>query len=228
MIPTLVSANKRTLFLANHVAVKRFPLTGDGYESSEQSYLPPLDVLMVWHAYMLNPRIYLEDSVRYTKQTLWRTAFPWETIYKAIDNETFDYDPGHQQHFEKTTGLLWDSLRDSRLAVIKCPKCQKQIDVPWTKPPDVLEAEALEIYLATDSGFAGSEFQHRCSYCELVITHEKLRVGKFCDDAHALIHRQRPFAGTILNTWGEPAGTYRFPLQIYPIHVLKIFRDYCR
>jgi hypothetical protein len=26
--------------------------------------MPPLDVLMVWHAYMLNPRAYLEDCVR--------------------------------------------------------------------------------------------------------------------------------------------------------------------
>jgi hypothetical protein len=161
---------------------------------------------MVWHAYMLNPRIYLEDCVRFTKQTLWRTSFPWETIYKAIDDETLEYRPGNELHFEQSTGCPWDVLQDGCLAVVKCPQCCEKNEVPWTQPPVDADPEALSIYLANDSGFAGSEFEHGCVSCGFIISHEKLRVGKFADDAHNLIHSQRPFAGTILNTWGEPSG----------------------
>jgi hypothetical protein len=222
----LVSPNKGSLYLADHIVVNRFPVTGDGYEIDQRFHLPPLDVLMVWHAYMLNPRIYLEDSVRYTKQTLWRTSFPWKTIYEAIDNKTFDYNPGYEKHFEQSTGRLWHPVQDDRLATVECPKCQKQLEIEWTKPPSTPGAATLENYLVNDSGFAGSEFGHCCRHCNLVITHERLRVAKFCDDAHALIHDKRPFAGTVLNAWGEPAGTYHCPFGIQPDSLLSMFRNY--
>jgi hypothetical protein len=161
---------------------------------------------MVWHAYMLNPRTYLEDSVRYTKQTLWRTCFPWGTIYQSIDNETFDFSPGDTAHFWQTTGCWWDPLQDKGLATVKCPQCCEVSEVPWTQPPAHCGPEELEIYLSYDTGFAGSEFEHLCPHCSFIVTHEKLRVGKFCDDGQALLVFKRPFAGTILNAWGEPAG----------------------
>jgi hypothetical protein len=186
--------------------VQRFPTSGDGYNDNSTFKLPPLDVLMVWHAYMLNPRIYLEDSVRYTKQTLWRTSFPWETIYESIDNETLDYRPEGAHHFEQSTGRPWDGLQDDRLAIVKCPQCSQENGVPWTQPPLIPGSEAMSVYLANDTGYAGSEFEHCCLSCSFIFTHEKLRVGKFCDDAHALLTSQRPLAGTILNDWGQPAG----------------------
>jgi hypothetical protein len=40
----------------------------------EISSMPPVDVLMVWHAYMLNPRTYLEDCVRLGRMDLWNTT----------------------------------------------------------------------------------------------------------------------------------------------------------
>ncbi|KAI7318221.1 hypothetical protein KC315_g10135 [Hortaea werneckii] len=57
--------------------------------------LPPLDVLMVWHAYMLNPRAYLEDCLRNGRVRLWQTRFPWKAVDQRIDRETFAYEPGH-------------------------------------------------------------------------------------------------------------------------------------
>jgi predicted RNA-binding Zn-ribbon protein involved in translation (DUF1610 family) len=189
--------------------IGRFPITGAGYEDDSTFCLPPLDVLMVWHAYMLNPRIYLEDSVRFTRQTLWRTSFPWEFIYKSIDNDTFEYRPETTVQFQETTGCPWDAVQDEGLAKIKCPKCVKNNKVPWTQPPSVLQREALQTYLISDTGFAGPQLQHPCSNCGFVITHENLRVGKFCNDAQDLLNSKRPLAGTILNIWGEPAGNIK-------------------
>ncbi|KAH8708552.1 hypothetical protein GQ44DRAFT_690888 [Phaeosphaeriaceae sp. PMI808] len=195
---------------SNSQAINSFPTTGDGFENDyeiESSFrLPPLDVLMVWHAYMLNPRIYLEDSVRYTRHKLWRTSFPWELIYRFIDNETFEYYQEETDYFLRTTHC-WDPMRDHQLKHIKCPKCTKPNKVPWTCPPVTSGPEDLEAYLTNDTGYSGSAFRYSCSSCKFTITHEALRVGKFCDDAYNLQYSQRPLAGTILNIWGEPTGT---------------------
>jgi hypothetical protein len=131
---------------------------------------------------MLNPRTYLEDCVRYTKQTLWRTQFPWEVIYRSIDNETFEYTQNDELvtlSFLQTTEHHWDPLRDGKLKKVTCPRCVKVNE--------------------------GQAFRHLCWSCGFAITHEKLRVGKFIDDAFNVVDKRRPLAGTILNSWGQPA-----------------------
>ncbi|RMY51852.1 hypothetical protein D0865_06118 [Hortaea werneckii] len=56
--------------------------------------LPPVDVLMVWHAYMLNPRAYLEDFLRNGGMRLWHTRFPWKAVEECVDCENFAFEPG--------------------------------------------------------------------------------------------------------------------------------------
>ena len=56
--------------------------------------MPPLDVLMVWHAYMLNPRAYLEDCIRLGRMALWNTRMPWNAIAQCIDPSTFAFQAG--------------------------------------------------------------------------------------------------------------------------------------
>ncbi|KAH7082416.1 hypothetical protein FB567DRAFT_474898 [Paraphoma chrysanthemicola] len=188
--------------------ISRFTTQGDGLDANGAQFpLPPLDVLMVWHAFMLNPRVYLEDCIRYSKHRLWRTWFPWEVIHRAIDNETFEYAPNDVLSFRRDTKRRWDPLQQELQKHIKCPKCESINEVPWTQPPLKTTPEALEAYLAKDTGFAGTDFRHSCMSCGLVITHERLRVGKFCDDADSLMDGKRPLAGTILNMWGIPTGT---------------------
>ncbi|KAH7371691.1 hypothetical protein BKA66DRAFT_590700 [Pyrenochaeta sp. MPI-SDFR-AT-0127] len=186
------------------VSVTQFPVEGDGLELHSGFQLPPLDVLMVWHAYMLNPRNYLEDSIRHMKHALWRTQFPWLAIYESIDDETFAYDQDHTHAFQSATGHPWDALEDEDLKKITCPQCTSVVSVPWTNSPVTSKPEALESYLTNNTGFAGAAFQANCPKCDFAITHEKLRVGKFIDDASALLSEHRPLSGTILSVWGEP------------------------
>lgn len=161
---------------------------------------------MVWHAFMLNPRTYLEDCIRFTTHKLWRTTFPWQHIYDSIDNESFEYTQEDTVTWERATRHFWDPLQDEGLKRVDCPKCGKVSRVPWTNPPASSTYEALEAYLTNDTGFAGSAFQHSCMGCGFLITHEKLRVAKFCNDAHNVMKVEIPLAGTILNIWGEPGG----------------------
>jgi hypothetical protein len=68
--------------------------------------MPPVDVLMVWHAYMLNPRAYLEDCVRLGRMALWNTRMPWNAIAQCIDPSTFAFQAGAvaEGSFTRLTG----------------------------------------------------------------------------------------------------------------------------
>ncbi|KKY26810.1 hypothetical protein UCDDS831_g01089 [Diplodia seriata] len=87
--------------------------------------LPPLDVLMVWHAHTLNPRIFFEDCLRHGCLDFWATGLPWADINTCIDNTTFDYDVGEpvKAMWRHNTQLSWDNLDDPSDKEIRCPFC---------------------------------------------------------------------------------------------------------
>ena len=60
----------------------------------DKSNMPPVDVLMVWHSYMLNPRAYLEDCVRLGRMALWYTRMPWNAVAECINPSTFAFEAG--------------------------------------------------------------------------------------------------------------------------------------
>jgi hypothetical protein len=68
--------------------------------------IPPVDVLMVWHAYMLNPRAYLEDCVRLGRMALWYTKIPWSEVAECINPSTFAFEAGAvaEGSFTRLTG----------------------------------------------------------------------------------------------------------------------------
>ncbi|KAM0216396.1 hypothetical protein ACHAQD_007858 [Fusarium lateritium] len=69
-------------------------LSKDGWDDgrteipmTETPWLPPVDVLMVWHAFLLNP----SDFLDYCKEKSWnylpRVTFPWRLIHEAISSQ---------------------------------------------------------------------------------------------------------------------------------------------
>ena len=56
-----------------------------------KDYLPPLDVLMVWHGYLLGTVFNRSSSSKPEIQSP-SIAFPFKAIYDAIDSETFNFD----------------------------------------------------------------------------------------------------------------------------------------
>jgi hypothetical protein len=70
------------------------------------SNMPPVDVLMVWHSYMLNPRAYLEDCVRLGRMALWYTKMPWSAVAECINPSTFVFETGPvaEGSFTRLTG----------------------------------------------------------------------------------------------------------------------------
>ncbi|MCJ1389925.1 hypothetical protein MMC18_002782 [Xylographa bjoerkii] len=167
--------------------------------------LPPLDLIMVWHAYMLNPRSFFADCMRSGKMRFWQAGLPWEAINNAIDNNTFVYNPGPKAMKSFTTQTLrrWNNLDEATLVDLSCPKCRGEVAAPlttcnnkgsWTTqhPGDL------------GTGYAEKGFQARCTQCSFPLDHDVLRTQKFRADLQKLLTRDCAMPGTFLTIEGLP------------------------
>ena len=178
--------------------------------------LPPLDVLMVWHAYMLNPRAYLEDCLRKGRMRLWYTRFPWKAVDDCIDCESFAFEPGCRavDAWSVTTGdLSWCNLELGKKK-IRCPACGSSNSCEWSTCGDVqsdrssLQSDRLTSWidgiLASGNGYCDKDFNLICIACQQDIDHSRLAAGKFRRDLELLIKDRTPMQGTILDLQGLP------------------------
>ncbi|PYH92432.1 hypothetical protein BO71DRAFT_431877, partial [Aspergillus ellipticus CBS 707.79] len=168
-----------------------------------QDILPPLDVLMVWHAHMLNPRAFLEDCIRHGQMTFWATGFPWDPVNACINDKTLEYDAGPKAKdvFLHRTALPWDNLLDTTNKTLSCPSCGERISVPWTKGEMGLLLESLFVGWR---GIADKTFKVTCPRCHFFIDHEGLKIAKFRRDIQALLTSNLPMPGTYYNLHGIP------------------------
>lgn len=168
------------------------------------------DVIMVWHAYMLNPRDFLEDCLRQGKMKFWRAGLPWATIDPCINNNTFEYSPSDAaiNYFEDKTGNKWNNLDDPPNAAIECPLCKRNLYDPWTRwdsryawTKTSSSENAAFCGESQAAGFSDKKFEVQCQ-CGIVIDHELQRTQKFRKDIQALHNMDVPMPGTILNDTG--------------------------
>lgn len=158
---------------------------------------------MVWHSYLLNPRDFLEDCLRYKKTNFWRSGLPWPMIDSCIDDNSFDYSANveAQSTFQTQTGLAWDSLNDALTKAVPCPKCKRQLACPWTTVEEASFAGDSGMDLAR--GFADKGFRYTCDSCKFILTHDVLRTQKFRNDLQQLLLADVPMPGTILDRNGK-------------------------
>ena len=177
---------------------------------------------MVWHSHMLNPRCFLEDSIRYAKMSLWISGFPWDIINDCINDFTMGYDPGESAKlfFGSKTGLSWENLDDSPDKFVECPRCKQSVPVPWTAGE--VNSSVDQIF-ETYYGFADKTFYASCTFCSTTINHERLKVAKFRKDLKALIEQRYPMPGTFYNTRGVPEAAVD-PPSTFPNRLLWAFQ----
>jgi len=136
------------------------PKDGPGKKVTElpAEMLPPVDVLMVWHSFMLNPRCYYDGCFALGVPGMLAVAFPWEAIVslhrrhlisntnrkqnKAIDLKTLDYtlSADAETFFRVATSqdvdvfaqLKKESFSKPRLPMLEiiCPKCEHEHELP--------------------------------------------------------------------------------------------------
>lgn len=203
--------------------------------SFDSENLPPIDVLMVWHAYTLNPRAYLEDCLREGRMRLWHTPFPSQTVANHVDPETHHYQVTKHAmaSFTEQTGLSWNNLDGLDSANVDCHVCGLRNTAPWTtygevSPNDTSVLVDVQALLSTCHGYADKGFALTCQECKSEITHDALCVGKLRRDLVKLIEEDAVLPGNVLSKNGLPTkvgkasdiGSWSF--SIFPSKLMKL------
>lgn len=171
-------------------AVHRFDRFMSGSWSEDvpvwsETVIPPLDVIMVWHTYLLNPRIYHEDSLRrltnFARRLAAMGSMPLTLVASTIHPTTFEPNlpsPEREAFFESTSGLAFMyTLATSfdEVLSLDCPCCNTTNNyVRWVTREGESGGGGI--------GFAEPLFRHKCDWCERSFTRSIMGVRRFCDE----------------------------------------------
>ncbi|KAG8765202.1 hypothetical protein FRC15_007150, partial [Serendipita sp. 397] len=144
-----------------------------------EMYIPPLDVIMIWHTYLLNPRAFFEDAHRmsttYCTNLIATEEMPLTLISSLIDPQTLDPLPPsetRQLFFEQVSQMPYHMpmVTDySDILTLNCPFCaHPNQSVRW-----VADGE---------SGFAQTNFSHVCDQCGTSFNKSNIGVRRFCEE----------------------------------------------
>ncbi|CAE6429350.1 unnamed protein product [Rhizoctonia solani] len=146
--------------------------------------IPPIDVLLLLHAYLLNPVAYYEDSESRYPYLKLMGGFPLDRVGSKMrkDEEQVYYTPTPAQieEWELRTRepfelSLFTTLSDT--VTLSCPICTNpDIQVPWlTEPIPVDPGNGTAI----GKGYAQSGFSIECQACGENVTKGRLRAERF-------------------------------------------------
>ncbi|KAF7305224.1 hypothetical protein MKEN_01237600 [Mycena kentingensis (nom. inval.)] len=146
------------------------------YDKGIATILPPIDVIMVWHAYLLNPGWYAEDLARV--DGLGGLARVSEGFGNSLSDELGDIackpSPERIDNWTRTTGTPFDPFESLTHLVTKelaCPKCRAIVYAPsMTEVGD---------------GYLQAGFSFACEACGFEITRDTLALRKFVTDLSA-------------------------------------------
>ncbi|KAK0719288.1 hypothetical protein B0H67DRAFT_149849 [Lasiosphaeris hirsuta] len=165
-----------------------------------EDMLPPLDVLMVWHTHMLNPRSFLEDSILAGLRSLWMTGMPWALVNAAINSDfAYSVSDDAKVRWAAKTGLSWENVGDPLIKTLRCPRCNTSLQVPWTTcgMPEDYNGDDLDL---GGNGYGDGDLHYSCTGCTITLCKELLSVAKFVTDVRTLIGpSNRPMPGTVLD-----------------------------
>ncbi|KDQ63956.1 hypothetical protein JAAARDRAFT_74847 [Jaapia argillacea MUCL 33604] len=231
IVPVLTKPQKWGMFI--HMAVDRFErwlktLTTTNIQSGTiqewiDKNVPPLDVLMVWHTYLLNPGQvgssppdtpwwYMEDRQRIKiVAALPMYANPLLVVAHLGDVFSFKPHPAREFSWKDKTGLPFDHQECATAlehGSFQCPRCNK----PY-----------IQSYIYIDKGWTQRGYRLNCIKCGLFITRDTLAVDKFARDLardhNNLVEVQAHGNGVYL------AGTLRTPTQFADITRARILKD---
>lgn len=176
----------------------------------EPNKLPPLDVLMVWHAFLLNPMAYAEDCSRFcVNDVIWNTQFPWKMVNVSIGSEyKYRVEEKHRAYFESKTGIPWNNLDDDpekKEKVVQCVKCSAKFGVRFSP----VGGEDPSCCYTSDS------FEVACPQFDGKVSHDSLRVNKFVKDVESYEKYGTCFPATLVNVY---SGFFNPPNKSCPIY----------
>ncbi|KAL0950336.1 hypothetical protein HGRIS_010307 [Hohenbuehelia grisea] len=202
------------------VAVERFERWYNTISSMDEfefrrGHFPPVDVMMVWHAYLLNPGWYAEDCARLPNGNQLRAL--GEILAGALSSFEGNYtgEMTHDSELSRSrwymrTETVWDPLRGPREMKTKpmtCPGCARRVQAAFMNKEG--------------TGYAQASFSLQCA-CGMEITRDKLGALKFVLDIVRDDDTHRSFlAGTVQSPISNPIGTYLSPQTLVRASLFK-------
>ncbi|KAH8926003.1 hypothetical protein BT69DRAFT_1348341 [Atractiella rhizophila] len=206
-------------------AVHRFELwctkvlrsqSGQGHDRLQPEEYPPLDVLLVWHSFLLNPRAYYEESLG--NQLVQRLHFlggiPLSEMVKLHLSRSISTDEKRFQHSVIADDFSycpspqaksnWENCVDGEPFVMSmpkpsdrhkflCPGCRCEHSTPYVS--------------SSGMGWAQSSFEFRCS-CRIVITKSTFAVRRLAAVVKERVHHE----GWTATSEGKSKGIGKVPL----------------
>ena len=170
------------------------------FTSMANNLIPPLDVIMVWYSFILNPMTFYDTFTRADMYYFVNYPFPLHIIDSYIDIETFEFKVPEEQKknylifIGKLTkdrmDLVYDPLGyslDQQMVTIYCPQTKK----PITKPIKLIDFIDKR-FITKNIGFKFSEIIFE-NYSPLMINHDQLRKIKLDYD----VENPRLLEGTL-------------------------------
>lgn len=73
--------------------------------------LPPIDIIMVWHSFLLNP---LRFKGYCQNEALYSIPLPWQSIHQCINNDDWSFSlcSAAKRQYQTVSGLKWDLLTE--------------------------------------------------------------------------------------------------------------------
>lgn len=165
---------------------------------------------MVWHAFMLNPRNYLEDCMRFGLRDTWYAGMPWGAVNDSInDNFYYEVTDAAKNKWISATDRPWSNLDEASVKSMKCPRCSTLLSIPWTTASMEESARHNWDMNYAGQGYAEPDLLKSCPVCKLSVTHDILRVAKFKRDAEELLRSDYPMGGTVVPGKGGTPITLR-------------------
>ncbi|RAK89950.1 hypothetical protein BO79DRAFT_286903 [Aspergillus costaricaensis CBS 115574] len=159
--------------------------------NNETLILPPVDILMVWHAFLLNSSDYKESCTSHQLNRIQELPFPWVVIHDCINPTNWSYTLPSQnkQWLESTANITTDplvSLTDANRRTQSTPDQSNQEKHPSIPP----ENEAL--------------------------LHNVLRQMNFIDQMHDCLWISYPDAEEILETARKRYNNFVELFRLHP------------
>lgn len=178
-------------------------MAGTGTLEWENQVLPPLDVLMVFHSYMLNPRAFLQDCLRYSMLGVWKAGFPWQYVERHLSPQSLNFEPPQTctDAYERVYQEQWHNPGHGTTATLTCPGCGHEVSTSLLEIYDLDEA-------GQEKGNLRLPIHATCSDCHQRLTQDSLVMARLRDDLRLLQGRQVPLPGTLLSAEGLLPGTH--------------------
>ncbi|VDB87855.1 unnamed protein product [Peniophora sp. CBMAI 1063] len=171
---------------------------------------PPLDVWLVWHAYLLNPRCYAEDTRRVSSLAYLGTLHAHPAAFISAlerlgDPTTLTTGASQERRdiWQKSTGLPFDPIECTSILTtqtLECPNCGHVNEAP---------------YITEDgTGFAQQQFSISCKEDGFTITREALAVARLSKDLiadHSEAEKSEDPTPFLANSLRTPRKEFDFP-----------------